>query len=798
MPPMIIDAPERPPVSRSRYRRWTWRRQLAASGLRLGVLALLAGFAWGGWYLANKGFGRQWRLTVVEELRKRGVEASVHRLTLDPFRGLVAQDLRIFDSNDRDNLLAVISEVSLDINYAALLHHQPFLNALDVRGADVTFQNPRGDPKAPKAQLKQFRAHVYFPPDQIYISQAEGLFCGIRVSATGQLIKRSDFQPAGKMTDAEWSRRMELLQRVAIELGKFDFAGGPPSLQVKFSGDVEQIELVQIEAVLRGENVQRGGYEMKTLAVSAEWRDRQLTINECSWSDEHGEFAARASWNTASHAADFQAHSSADARQFLEAFGFGKFLAQATFAKPPTLELSGSANFAGATPRLSVIGRVAAANFTYKTVPVASLAGDFSWDGERTMLRDVRMRHETGEVLADLLDSPDDFRLNVQSTIDPTAIAAVAPPELRRFLGEWEWPRTPTVRMQIRGPSRDPQTWSGEGHVTLQRTRFRGVWMNNASADVRFGGGALTFDHLKVTRDEGVGTGAFTYDFKQHEVRVDNVVSTLRPADAIYWVEPKLHKAVIPYKFRSPPHLTVNGVVQFHGGKNSHLEIGVDAPAGMDYVFLGKTLPFETVRGQLLFTEGRLQLSDVEAALFDGTTRGTADISLAKDDRRHTASVAVDGIDFPRLTDLYFKYKTARGQLSGTYDFQGIGGDARTMLGNGKIKVGNGNVFAIPVFGPLSGLISGIFPGAGYSVATQATAGFTTRDGVIHTDDFKVSGKLFGMVGHGDIHFLDNKLDFDIRISASGAGLVLTPMYKLFEYKGEGSLSKPNWHPKRF
>ena len=299
---MIIDAPERPPVSRSRYRRWTWRRQLAASGLRLGVLALLAGFAWGGWYLANKGFGRQWRLTVVEELRKRGVEASVHRLTLDPFRGLVAQDLRIFDSNDRDNLLAVISEVSLDINYAALLHQQPFLNALDVRGADVTFQNPRGDPKAPKAQLKQFRAHVYFPPDQIYISQAEGLFCGIRVSATGQLIKRSDFQPAGKMTDAEWSRRMELLQRVAIELGKFDFVGGPPSLQVKFSGDVEQIELVQIEAVLRGENVQRGGYEMKTLAASAEWRDRQLTINECSWSDEHGEFAARASWNTASHA----------------------------------------------------------------------------------------------------------------------------------------------------------------------------------------------------------------------------------------------------------------------------------------------------------------------------------------------------------------------------------------------------------------------------------------------------------------------------------------------------------------
>jgi hypothetical protein len=95
-------------------------------------------------------------------------------------------------------------------------------------------------------------------------------------------------------------------------------------------------------------------------------------------------------------------------------------------------------------------------------------------------------------------------------------------------------------------------------------------------------------------------------------------------------------------------------------------------------------------------------------------------------------------------------------------------------------------------------LISAVIPGAGYSLARQAKATFSIKDGVIHTDDFKVSGKLFGMVGHGDVHFLEDKLDFDIRIDAGGAGVLLTPMYKLFEYKGEGSISKPNWHPKRF
>ena len=91
-----------------------------------------------------------------------------------------------------------------------------------------------------------------------------------------------------------------------------------------------------------------------------------------------------------------------------------------------------------------------------------------------------------------------------------------------------------------------------------------------------------------------------------------------------------------------------------------------------------------------------------------------------------------------------------------------------------------------------------MFAGVGYSVAHEATAPFTIRNGVIHTDRLKVSGKLFAMLGHGDLNFLKDDLDFDIRIDAGGPGAVLTPLYKLFEYHGEGSLTKPVWRPKRF
>ncbi len=547
-----------------------------------------------------------------------------------------------------------------------------------------------------------------------------------------------------------------------------------------------------------GNQIRRGNYDFRNLAVSAEWIGQKLTITQCEWRDDAGSFDGRAIWSRQTGVANFQARSTLDLKSFLSAFGFDQLLSETTFTTPPLLDFSGTFPFGEESTR-SVIGRIALENFTYQKAAFTKLSADFSWDGSRTMVRDIHLQQSSGELSADLLDAPNDFRLNVDSTINPTDISMLAPQDFRPFLGEWEWTRPPAIHLIIRGSSHDPATWKGDGTIATDRTRFRGVWMNNASAKVHFADGAMTYDNLRVTRDEGVGTGSFAYDWAKHEVRLTNVQTSLRPSDVIYWIDPKLFKPVAPYKFRQPPKLITNGVVQFHGGKNTHLEISVDAPKGMNYFFLGKTLPLDRVKARLLFTDDRLRLSEVGGALFSGSLKGSADISLARNDQHYKANLSVTGVDFPMLTDLYFKFHTAHGRMDGNYDFTGIGDNARTMEGSGKIQVTEGDVFAIPIFGPLSELISHLIPGTGYSVAHNASADFIVKDGVAHTGDFKVSGKLFGMIGHGDIHFLDDKLDFDVRINANvPGGVVLMPVYKLFEYKGEGSLSKPNWHPKRF
>jgi hypothetical protein len=795
MPP-VFEPPQVRPAAQDRQSPRTGR--IATTVLRLILVAAVLTIVGAGWYLGKRGFGRQWRYRVVEELHKRGVEASVGRLTLDPFRGLTARNVRIFDYKNRENTLALISEVSLDINYAALIHHQSFLNAIDVRDARITLPLKSAKGKGDEVQLDKFRAHVYFPPEQIYLSQAEGILCGIRISATGQLIKRENYKPSPPIPLEEWQRRLSIAQRMVNELQKFSFPATLPSLQIKFSADIAEIENARVEATLRGERLQRGNYEMRDLSAAAEWNDQRLNITHCEWSDDMGTFAGRADWNGQNNHANFQVRSSLNLKIFLDAFGLGDPVADVTFHSPPVVEISGSLNLGENRFHPEVIGHAVFSRFTYKTVPFSDFTADFSWDGERTLLRDVRLQHQTGQLRADLFDAPNDFRLNIESTIAPGALRTLASEDLDQFLREWEWQRSPTIRLAIRGEDHNPEKWRGDGTIVLDRTRFRGVWMNSASTKIHFADGAVTCEGFRVTRNEGVGTGDFTYHFKKHEVRVSHIKSLLHPTDAIFWIDPKLWKTVLAYKFRAPPAVMANGVYQFRGGKNTRLEITVDGANGMDYEFLGKKLPFDRVSGRLLITTDRLQIVDLRGELMSGAVSGSADISLAKNDSRYHANLSVNGINFPRLTDLYYNYKTAHGLFSGTYDFTGLGSDARTMVGRGKVEVTNGDVFAIPIFGPLSGILNHLVPGSGYSIAHKASASFVINEGVIHTDDFEASGTLFSMLGHGDIHFLDDELDFNLRLNMKGPGVLLTPVYKLFEYTGEGSLKKPNWHPKRF
>ena len=121
---------------------------------------------------------------------------------------------------------------------------------------------------------------------------------------------------------------MTLLQR-------FRYPGAAPELQVKFSGDLAQLEEARVDATLRGRQILIGTYEARNLRLLAAWKDETLTIPQLEWSDQAGRFAGTASWSRANGHADFQARSSIDPKLLLSSLDFGGMLEGITFQAPP-------------------------------------------------------------------------------------------------------------------------------------------------------------------------------------------------------------------------------------------------------------------------------------------------------------------------------------------------------------------------------------------------------------------------------------------------------------------------------
>jgi hypothetical protein len=357
----------------------------------------------------------------------------------------------------------------------------------------------------------------------------------------------------------------------------------------------------------------------------------------------------------------------------------------------------------------------------------------------------------------------------------------------------------PSIRFEARGDRLDAASLKATGKIQLGRTSIHDSPMDKATADLSFEGLALTLTNIRVSRPEGSGSGAFTYDFGRRQVRLDGIRSTMNPFNVLQWADPKVAAETKPYRFKAPPEVTVGGVIGIEDPSQTRLWANFTAPQGLDYDLLDRTLNFGAATGSLEFAGRKIKVDIPSARLYGGAVKITADINTGEPGARQNMNIELDAVNFEGLTRLYFDYKDSQGVVSGRYNFSFVGNQPAQMRGSGNLLVENGNVFALPVLGPLSAVLGTIIPGAGYQTARKATCDFRVADGEIRTDNLDVTGQGFSMIGQGSLFFLRDAMDFSVRINAQGVpGVLLYPVSKLFEYVSDGKLSDPQWHPKVF
>lgn len=732
--------------------------------------------------------------SIVEAAARAGLGLEFERMRLSPIEGLVLDKVRLRSERLPDKPEVAVDRAAVSLDWRRLMGGKIELNALDLRGAQLFLPMSSEDGVDRTLRLTKARARLMLSDGVVSVPLARFNLQGIDVTATGQVaLAPAERAPGPTVVPPEVSRVLEVIETL-------DFGGTPPELDVEFSaraGDPASLKLPRLR--LLAAQVAYGEVRLREVRMDASYLDGVFNVQRLSARDTGpGVFDLSGSWNLTGGEVQADWTSTLDPAPWLAQLRPAGPWAELSFTAPPKVQ--GSLGIEPGKPRrVQVLGSAAAAEFSFRGVGFESLSGGFAWRDGDLYVSDATVGLGGGKIRADLMLLPGDVRLRVDCRTDPLPLAALLGERDRTNIAkmELEFSDAPSISFEARGPRFDAADLTATGKMQLGRTSIHGSPFDEASANLSFRDRALTLSDIRVSRPEGSGSGSFTYDFGRRQVRLDGIRSTMNPFNVLQWADPKVAAETKPYRFKAPPEVTVGGVIGLENPEQTRLWANFTAPQGLDYDLLGRTLNFGAATGSLEFTGRRIKIDVPSARLYGGSVRLSADIVTGRPDAPQEMEVELDGVDFETLTRLYFDYKESKGLVSGRYKFSFVPGQPERMRGTGNLLVEDGDVFAIPVLGPLSAVLGTILPGTGYQTARKATCDFRVAKGEIRTENLDVIGQGFSMIGQGSLFFLRDAMDFSVRINAQGVpGVLLYPVSKLLEYTSDGKLSDPQWRPK--
>ncbi|RYD36674.1 MAG: hypothetical protein EOP86_05385 [Verrucomicrobiaceae bacterium] len=876
------------------------RRRL---GLWAGLL-LLAGAVWLGVYVYNSGFTKKWRGLIAKELAKHGLRAEIGRLTLDPVEGLTARDVKIFDMTHRDQHLADIDSLSLDIDLTRLINKEPFLRTIHLQQADVAMPVDPGDPKSEWLTVRDLTARLVFRDDRVEIARADGTVSGIHMHVTGNVLKD---RPKAE-TAAEKSRRQEersrqiremrdrrgALRSVLRILDRFQTVPGPDGtepahkaeLDLDVQGRLTDMDQLEVRASLNAGPLKFAGGRIESLHAEAGLAGGIVTLKTLELRDGQGVLHAGASWKIKSSppVVDLALESGIDWQPVLRTvLDEAPWLGEVVCYAPPEFEWEGKWYPGGRKPGQWPVegqGHLKARRFSTRGVVFEGMEGWFSVGADNTFyIRDGLLTHHTGTVRGHLLMQPGGGRYEVEWLMSVNSAAPfISDPGIRGVLERFSFRNQSRVAVRMTGRKETGGEWRHGGRVELQDFAYRKTPLQEVSADLSVDPSAsppVRFSKVRVSMDGETGTAEeLGFDFPQRLLWIRGGSSTLMPARFVSLFNPALAQELTKYRFARSPSASIGGVIDLKGLERSDytIQLRTRSRAGLDiadspYEFDGVSgtvhiagpklslkLTGDTVPGTMAFKAVRLD--DTAPAAFEGefsllkerrpppswnvkiTAPGRVSVLVlrrtwpldqfvgrlnAADNRlevvggatlfggkfgasmqfpeigkpTHHASIVLERVSFARLAKIVDPARATEGWISGNFSYDMDTARPETMRGTGNASLENGNIFALPLLGPLSSLLKAMIPDSeiGYSVARNATTTVNVAAGKVMLPDFEAATGAFKLKISGTVDYMRDKVDFLARVDLRGAtGILLSPVSKLLEYTASGTMSNPDWH----
>ncbi len=350
------------------------------------------------------------------------------------------------------------------------------------------------------------------------------------------------------------------------------------------------------------------------------------------------------------------------------------------------------------------------------------------------------------------------------------------------------------------------------GDFRMRDCTYRGVELMRAdgSVTVNSRGGAMdvTVNDLLIVRREGMARVGFTVTSDDECVDFEAETS-LQPLAMARMVNIMTNVLTRYVTFDGATTVTASGVVDYGG---THAKTDLKGTVQADNVGLDR-FECDSASCDVRMVGDAITLTNIEASVYGGTARGTVGVTAPGGLRQvgFETDIQLWDADFKRFMKHASTSKTKHeytGHLSGGLALEGkVGAGYReTLEGGGSIKIRDGRVFLLPVFGGLSRLMTRIIPGLDFVLRqSDASMRFRIRNGRVETDKVVVEGDILSLKGKG-AYELGGDLDFGVQVKLMKEHTLVSklvravtyPVSKLFEFRLRGTLDDPRWYPVNF
>ena len=173
-------------------------------------------------YLREVGVGYGLKERVAGALSGEGFRTEIGKLSIDPFQGLIAQNVEVKETSGDAGNLARVERLIVSVNFTDLLSGRFTIDHVRLDETDVSV--PIGtQPDSPRLSANGVSAELYFAGDQMRISSFEGQIQGVNVVLSGSLQNPRAFHLQPPDASQNPRGRQDLLSQVIETLSTLKF-----------------------------------------------------------------------------------------------------------------------------------------------------------------------------------------------------------------------------------------------------------------------------------------------------------------------------------------------------------------------------------------------------------------------------------------------------------------------------------------------------------------------------------------------------------------------------------------------